>query len=551
MEQGDHPNITNERSYTRPAGSDLNHRHGKIGRTVLLTESVIVDGSSLTIQRLVCVARLRQRVELAEESIHRIEKSRSALEQLVREGKTIYGVTTGFGALSNTLITSEQASELQVNLLRSHACGVGENLQTDVVRGLMLLRLNTLAKGFSGVRLVVPQLIQRFLNEGIHPVIPSRGSVGASGDLAPLSHMALTLIGEGFVEFRGELSPASEALKKTGLAPLSLSMKEGLALNNGTQMSTATAALVVHDAENLLSIAEVAAATSIEALHGHAEAFDSRIQEARPYKGQVDSGHNLRSILSGSHLLKGKVTGEHEAPHDAYSLRCVPQVMGAAREAVTFAKRLVEVEMNSATDNPLIFPEGPDALSGGNFHGQTVGMAMDVTSIALATVANISERRVFRLLDPKLSNGLPAFLVGATEFRGLNSGLMALQYTAAALASENKVLAHPATVDTIPTSGDMEDFVSMSPTAGLKARAILQNAQRVLAIELICAAQGLDFRGPDRCGRGTRAAYMKIREKIPMLKEDRPLSGFIEVVAKIVADGSLLESVESSLQPKA
>lgn len=514
-----------------------------------MAESVIIDGSSLSIQRLVRVARLKHRVELAEESITRIEKSRSALEQLVREGKTIYGVTTGFGALSNTRITSDQASELQANLLRSHACGVGENLPTDVVRGLMLLRLNTLAKGFSGVRLIVAQLIQQFLNEGIHPIIPSRGSVGASGDLAPLSHMALTLIGEGFVEFRGELSPASEVLKKTGLAPLSVSMKEGLALNNGTQMSTALAALVVHDAENILRIAEVAAAASLEALHGYAQAFDARIHEARPYKGQIDSAHNLRSIISGSHLLKGNVTGENEAPQDAYSLRCAPQVMGAAREAVAFAKRLVEIEMNSATDNPLIFPDGPDVLSGGNFHGQTVGMAMDVTSIALATVANISERRVFRLLDPKLSNGLPSFLVGAKELQGLHSGLMALQYVAAALASENKVLAHPATVDTIPTSGDMEDFVSMSPTAGLKARAILQNVQRVLAIELVCAAQSLDFRGPDKCGRGTRAAYLKIREKVSMVKEDRPLSESIETVTKMISDGSLLESVESSIQP--
>ena len=549
MEQRNQPNITNERSYTRPAGSGPNYRQRKIGEDVLLIESVIIDGSSLTIQALVRVARLKARVELAEESIARIEKSRSALEQLVREGKTIYGVTTGFGALSNTRITSDQASKLQANLLRSHACGVGENLPTDVVRALMLLRLNTLAKGFSGVRLIVAQLIQRFLNEGIHPVIPSRGSVGASGDLAPLSHMALSLIGEGFVEFRGELSPASEVLKKTGLVPLSVSMKEGLALNNGTQMSTALAALVVYDAENLLRIAEVAAAVSLEALHGYGQAFDARIHEVRPYKGQIDSAHNLRSMVSGSHLLKGNVAGEHEAPQDAYSLRCAPQVMGAAREAVAFAKRLVEIEMNSATDNPLIFPDGPDVLSGGNFHGQTVGMAMDVTSIALATVANISERRVFRLLDPKLSNGLPSFLVGANELQGLNSGLMALQYVAAALASENKVLAHPATVDTIPTSGDMEDFVSMSPSAGLKARMILQNAQRVLAIELVCAAQGLDFRGPDKCGRGTRAAYLKIREKVPMVKEDRPLSAFIESVTKMISDGSLLESVESSIQP--
>lgn len=508
-----------------------------------------VDGSSLTIEKLVRVARLNHHVELEKESILRIEKARSALERLAKEGKTIYGVTTGFGALSTTRITLDQASELQTNLLRSHACGVGENLPTDVVRGLMLLRLNTLAKGFSGARLVVAQLIQSFLNERIHPIIPSKGSVGASGDLAPLSHMALALMGEGTVEFRGELLPSSEALKMIGLTPLLVSMKEGLALNNGTQMSTALAALVVHDAELTLKIAEIATAISLEALQGYVQPFDPRIHEARPFKGQIESAQNVRDIVAGSNLVKGSVTSEHEAAQDAYSLRCVPQVMGAAREAITFAARLVETEMNSATDNPLVFPDGPDVLSGGNFHGQTVGMTMDMVSIALATVANISERRVFRQLDANLSNGLPPFLVATGGSPGLNSGLMAVQYTAAALASENKILAHPATVDTIPTSGNMEDFVSMSPTAGLKARAILENTMRVLAIELICAAQGLDFRGPTKCGRGTRAAYLKIREKVAMIKEDRPLSGIIETVTNMISNGSILGSVESAIGP--
>lgn len=507
-----------------------------------------IDGSSLTIQDLVKVARLRHRVELAKEATARIQRSRSALERVASEGRAIYGVNTGFGALSNTRITLDQASELQTNLLRSHACGVGENLPTDTVRGLMLLRLNTLAKGFSGVRLVVAQLLQSFLNEDIHPIIPSRGSVGASGDLAPLSHMALSLMGEGVVEFHGKQRPASDVLKEIGLVPLSVQMKEGLALNNGTQMSTALAALVVYDAEQILKISEIAAATSLEALQGYAQPFDARIHDVRPVKGQIDSAQNLRSLVSGSQLVKESVTGQHEPAQDAYSLRCVPQVMEAAREAVAFAKRLVEIEMNSATDNPLVFPKGPEILSGGNFHGQTVGLAMDVVSIALATVANISERRVFRLLDANLNNGLPSFLVGAHESKGLNSGLMAVQYTAAALGSENKILAHPATVDTIPTSGNMEDFVSMSPIAGLKARQILENAQRVLAIELICAAQGLDLRGPAKCGKGTRAAYQRIREKVPMIKQDRPVSDLIEIEVNIISNGSILESVESSIQ---
>jgi len=514
-----------------------------------LTESVVVDGSSLTIEKLVRVARLSYRVELARESAARIEKSRSALERLAQEGKTIYGVTTGFGALSHTRITLDQASELQTKLLRSHACGVGENLPTDVVRGMMLLRLNTLAKGFSGARLVVAELIESFLNEGVHPIIPSKGSVGASGDLAPLSHMALALMGEGAVEFRSELCSASDALRRLGLTPLSVSMKEGLALNNGTQMSTALAALVVYDSKQILKISEIAAAASLEALQGFLEPLDERIHEARPFKGQIDSAQNLRSIVSGSRLVKKSFTGKGEQVQDAYSLRCVPQVMGAAREAVAFAERLVETEMNSATDNPLVFPDGPDVLSGGNFHGQPVGMAMDVVSISLATVANISERRVFRLLDASLNNGLPSFLVGGNQPEGLNSGLMAVQYTAAALASENKILAHPATVDTIPTSANMEDFVSMSSTAGLKARMILQNTLRVLAIELICASQGLDLRDPDQCGEGTRAAYLKIREKVPMIMEDRPMSTLIESVATMISDGSILRSVESTIQP--
>ena len=510
---------------------------------------VVVDGASLTIGDLVRVARFRDKVELSKESISNIERSRSTLEELARAGKIIYGVTTGFGALSNTRITLDEASKLQTNLLRSHACGVGENLSTDVVRAIMLLRLNTLAKGLSGVRMIVAQSILDFLNEGIHPIIPSKGSVGASGDLSPLSHMALAFMGEGTVEHRGKLKSASDVIKEIGLKPLSVSMKEGLALNNGTQMSAAVAALTVHDAEQLVKTSEISAAASLEALRGFTQAFDARIHDARPFKGQIDSAQNIRSLIAGSRLVKETVSGDREAAQDAYSLRCTPQVVGAAREAIAFARRLIEVEMNSATDNPLVFPDGPDVLSGGNFHGQPVGLAMDVVSIALATIANISERRVSRLLDATLSRGLPPFLVGATESQGLHSGLMAVQYTAAALASENKVLAHPATVDTIPTSANMEDFVSMSPSAGLKARAILQNSQRVIAIELICAAQGLDFRDPAKCGRGTRAAYLKLRENVPMIREDRPSSADIQKVADMISDGSLLEAVEKSVDP--
>ncbi len=508
-------------------------------------ETIIVNGSSLTIEDVVRVARAKARVEISKDALENIEKSRLALERLAHDGVTIYGVTTGFGALSETRITLDQATQLQTNLIRSHACGIGEDLPTDVVRALMLLRLNTLAKGLSGIRPVVALLIKDFLNECIHPLIPSRGSVGASGDLAPLSHMSLALMGEGSVEFHGKTMSAMQVLKEVGRMPLSLTMKEGLALNNGTQMSTALAVLVVHDAEQLVKIADVAMASTLEALLGSVQPLDPRIHEARPFKGQIDSAYNIRSMIRESRLVKEKVSAEHEPAQDAYSLRCAPQVLGAAREAVAFARRLVEVEINSATDNPLVFLDGPDVLSGGNFHGQPVGMAMDFISIALSMIANLSERRVFRLLDADLSNGLPPFLVGAKGLEGLHSGLMALQYTAAALASENKVLAHPATVDTIPTSGNMEDFVSMSATAALKARTILQNAQRAIAIELICATQGLDFRGPDKCGKGTRLLYEKIREKVPMLREDRPMSSDIEAVARMITDGAILEAIES------
>ncbi len=512
-----------------------------------MSVAILLDGESLTVEDVVKVARQQRPVELSEKSVKKIETSRSVLERVAREGRTIYGVTTGFGALSNTRISLDQAAQLQTNLIRSHACGVGEILPSDVVRAMMLLRLNTLAKGLSGARLSVAQLIEAFLNEGIHPLVPSKGSVGASGDLAPLSHMALALMGEGPVEFRGEQIGASDALQRRGLSPLSLTIKEGLALNNGTQLSTALAALVVHDAEKLCKVADIAVAATLEALQGFIQPFDERIHNARPFRGQGDSASNVRLLISGSKLAREQVSGVGELAQDAYSLRCHPQVAGAARESVAFARSLIQTEINSATDNPLIFAESSDVLSGGNFHGQPVGVAMDVASIALAALANLSERRTFRLLDSNLSKGLPSFLVGTKGSEGLESGLMAIQYTAAALASENKILAHPATVDTIPTSGSIEDFVSMSSTAGLKARMVLRNAVQVLAIELICAMQGIEFRDPSKCGKGTRAAYDKIRGKVQPAINDRPLSSDIDAVSGMIEDGTLVQAVEQAV----
>ena len=508
---------------------------------------VTLDGLSLTLDQVVDVARRMVTVEIAEGSIQAISRSRQTLEELAREGRIVYGVTTGFGALSNTRISLDQQADLQKNLLRSHACGVGKPLTTEEVRAIMLLRLSTLTKGLSGVRPAVALMIQNFLNHQIHPIIPSKGSVGASGDLAPLSHMALALMGEGDVEFHGKIKPASTVLNELGLSPVSLTMKEGLAMNNGTQMSTAVAALVVYDAQRLLKIADIATAISLEALNGFTQAFDRRIHDARPYVGQIDSASNIRAMIAGSELVCDDVEDGHA--QDAYSLRCAPQVMGAAREATAFARRLIEVEINSATDNPLVFSDSRKVLSGGNFHGQIVGLAMDTTSLALTMVSNMSERRVFRLLDSKLNKGLPAFLVGSAQSPGLSSGLMAVQYTAAALASENKILVHPATADTIPTSADHEDFVSMSPSASLKARLVLENAKHVLAIELLSATQALEFRDRTKCGNGTEAAYLKVRERVAMISEDRPLSGDIEMIVHLISDNSILQAVESHIGP--
>ena len=508
---------------------------------------VTLDGLSLTLDQVVDVARRMVTVEIAERSIQAISTSRRTLEELAREGRIVYGVTTGFGALSNTRISLDQQADLQKNLLRSHACGVGKPLTTEEVRAIMLLRLSTLTKGLSGVRPAVALMIQNFLNHQIHPIIPSKGSVGASGDLAPLSHMALALMGEGDVEFHGKIKPASTVLNELGWSPVSLTMKEGLAMNNGTQMSTAVAALVVYDAQRLLKIADIATAISLEALNGFTQAFDRRIHDARPYVGQIDSASNIRAMIAGSELVCDDVEDGHA--QDAYSLRCAPQVMGAAREATAFARRLIEVEINSATDNPLVFSDSRKVLSGGNFHGQIVGLAMDTTSLALTMVSNMSERRVFRLLDSKLNKGLPAFLVGSAQSPGLSSGLMAVQYTAAALASENKILVHPATADTIPTSADHEDFVSMSPSASLKARLVLENAKHVLAIELLSATQALEFRDRTKCGNGTEAAYLKVRERVAMISEDRPLSGDIEMIVHLISDNSILQAVESHIGP--
>jgi histidine ammonia-lyase len=480
-------------------------------------------------------------------------EAREVIERLVASGAVVYGVTTGFGALSTTFVPSERARELQERLLLSHAAGVGEPLPTDVVRAMLLLRANTLALGHSGCR---PELIDRLcelLRRRIHPVVPSQGSVGASGDLAPLAHLALPIIGHGQVEFEGRIQPAAEALRRCSLAPLVLEPKEGLALLNGTQMMSAIGALVLAAADRLARTASVAAAISIEALRGTDVAFSAAYQSTRPHPGQVQTAAELRWLLRESGLQRAHHRDTHRV-QDPYSLRCVPQVHGAARDALDNLRRVLDIELNSATDNPLVFPEGgnvpEDALatgrglviSGGNFHGEPVALALDYAKLGIAEIGAISERRTALLLDPRLNDGLPAFLGAAS---GLDSGLMILQYTAAALASESKILAHPASADSIPTSANQEDHVSMGSIAARNALMVLQHSERIVAIELICASQGLDLRldleSGVAPGYGVVEAHARVRAVVPRLESDRQPGPDIEAATGLVTEGRLVD----------
>jgi histidine ammonia-lyase len=502
-----------------------------------------IDGDALDLGVLEQVARGEAEVALTAAGRERIRRSRAVVERAVEEGQVVYGVTTGFGRLSDVAIPLDRIEELQLNLIRSHACGVGAPLPREEVRAVTLLRANVLAKGFSGVREAVVDLLLALLNRGVHPVIPEQGSVGASGDLAPLSHLALVLVGEGEAEFGGEVMPGAEALRQAGLSPLVLQAKEGLALNNGTQVQTGIGALALLGAERAVETAEVAGAMSLEGLRGTPDAFHPAIARVRPHPGQIASAERLRSLLAGSEIRESH---RHDDPRvqDAYALRCMPQVHGAARNALAYVRGVLEVECNSATDNPLIFPDEPAedgrmgrVLSGGNFHGQPVAQALDLLAIALTDLASISERRIERLVNPDLSD-LPAFL---TPEPGLRSGFMLAQITAAALVSESKVLCHPASVDSIPTGASKEDHVSMGPAAARKARQVLRNTEAVLGIELLCAAQALEFLKPLHPGAGVERAYRAVRERVAPLDEDRVLAPDIAAAATLVREGALAE----------
>lgn len=509
------------------------------------TRTLKINGESLTLEAVRELA-LHDTipVTLAEESRHKIEASRRIVEDVLSSGKTVYGVNTGFGALSSVTISNEQVDQLQVNLVRSHAAGTGEILDVATVRAMMLLRANTLAKGFSGVRPVVVDTLLDMLNKGVYPKVPSKGSLGASGDLAPLAHMTLVLIGEGEAFYQNEWLPGGDALQRAGIQPLTLKAKEGLALLNGTQMMTAIGTLALLEAEALLDAAEVAGAMTIEAVKGSQKPFDERVADARPHAGHQESAAVVRRLLQHSEI--NEAHRDCAKVQDAYSLRCIPQVHGACRDMLASVRRILEVEINSATDNPLIFPNG-DVISQGNFHGEPVAMAMEMLALALAELGSISERRIDKLMNPVFSE-LPAFLAGKAQ-EGLNSGMMIVHYAAASLVSENKVLAHPAVVDTIPTSNDKEDHVSMGATAACKAVRMLNNTRWVLAAEMLAAAEGLEYRDGLKPGEGVWRTYQKIRSVVPALTTDRTMAGDVELLAGMIRDGSLLLSVQSLLRP--
>ena len=502
--------------------------------------TVHLDGKSLTLQDVVNVARKGYKVEIAPEAKEQIKECAASVSEWVKEGLVVYCITTGFGDLASVVIPRDKGRQLQENLLLSHACGYGEPYPEDVVRAIMLLRINTLTRGFSGISLETLQQMVDYLNLGIHPVVPTQGSVGASGDLCPLSHVAISLIGHGEVVYKGQKMSASEALAKVGMKPVELQPKEGLALNNGTTVMNAVAALCIVDAMNMMKNADVAASMSAEALHAVPYAFDRRTHDLRPQVGQGVVAENIRRLIEGSEIIEAF---KKDRVQDAYSLRCLPQVHGASRDAIGYVKEKVEIEINSVTDNPIIFHKDGDAISGGNFHGQPMAMAMDFFGIAAAEFASISERRVARLVDHKLSD-LPPFLVSDS---GVNSGFMIPQYTAAAIVSENKVLAHPSVVDSIPTSANQEDHVSMGGYSARKGRQILDNTNRVIAVEMVNAAQGMDFRAPLKPGKGSGAAFKEFRKHVPFYDKDQFMQPLLLKSLELVENGTVVKAVEEAI----
>lgn len=490
-----------------------------------------MDGNHLQIEDVVAIARGGARIELTKEAIENVRRSRSMVDRMVEEQRVIYGITTGFGKFSDVMISGEDVSKLQENLIMSHACGMGDPYPVEVVRGIMALRINALAKGYSGIREETLLNLVELCNRGVHPIIPQQGSLGASGDLAPLAHMVLVMLGKGEAEVNGQRLSGKDALEQVGLAPIRLQAKEGLALINGTQAMTAQLCLALYDARVVLESAEVISAMTVEALRGIPKAFDPQLHLVRPHPGQQESSRKLLLHLAGSERTSSQ--GELRV-QDPYSLRCIPQVHGATRDTLEYVWQTVTRECNSVTDNPILFSETGDVISGGNFHGQPMAFAADFMAIAIAELANISERRTERLVNPQLS-GLPGFL---TENGGLHSGFMITQYVAASIVSENKVLCHPASVDSIPSSANQEDHVSMGTTATRKLRTVVGNTAKVLAIEYLAAAQAIEF-GTGELGAGTGRAYQQLRNVIPRLTEDREMHPDLARAEQLVREGTL------------
>jgi histidine ammonia-lyase len=504
---------------------------------------LLITGDPLRPEEVVAAAQRRVEVRLGPGVAERMAPARRLVEAAVREGRVIYGITTGFGALANTRIDPAQADQAQVALLRSHASAVGPPLPDPVVRAMLLLRARTLAQGHSGVRMELVERLVELLRLDLLPVVPSQGSVGASGDLAPFAHLALPLIGEGHLREAGREQPAAEVLARHRLAPLTLHAKEGLSLLNGTEGMLAQGVLALHRAWRLAQAADLACALSVEALLGSARPFDARIQALRPHPGQGASAAAMRRFLAGSAIVASHRDDLSHAVQDAYSLRCAPQVHGAARDLLSFADGVLGVELGSVVDNPIVFPDDGEVLSGGNFHGQPLAFALDLAAMAAAELSSISERRTDRILDPVRSRGLPPFLAARP---GLNSGYMVTQYVAAALVAENRLLCHPASVESIPTSGSQEDHVSMGWGAARKLGEVLDNAARVLAVEVVCACAGIEHRRPLTPGAGTAAALEQVRGQVPPLDDDRSPAADIAAVTAMIEDGSLASAAEAA-----
>lgn len=506
---------------------------------------ITIDGSTLKLEDVLKVARFGEKVVLADEAKGLVNRSRDYIDKLVQEERVVYGITTGFGKFSDVHISKSETELLQRNLIISHSCGTGPLFPEETVRAIMLLRANALSKGYSGVKLETIEMLLSMINHGVHPAIPEKGSLGASGDLAPLAHMTLPLLGLGEAFYQGQLMDGGQALAKAGLKPIVLTAKEGLALINGTQVLTAAGAIAAYDAHKMMKLADISAAMTGEALTCITDAFLPQLHLLRPHRGQMSVAANLLKLLEGS----ARTTRQgQERVQDAYSLRCVPQIHGASKDALDYVLEKVAIEINAVTDNPLILADQDLAISCGHFHGQPMALAFDFLGIAAAEIANVAERRIERLVNPSL-NALPAFLI---KQGGLCSGFMIAQYAAAALVSENKVLAHPASVDSIPSSGNQEDHVSMGTIAARKARDIVDNSSRVLAIELAAAAQAIDLGNPvsqKKLGQGTSVAYEIVRREVPMLTEDRVMYPDFEKTLQMVKSGEIVDAVEKVVGP--